>query len=125
MKRSARDAGGPTKRTTFEARRLLKVYLDAKDLERLTGRAREAGALVGEYVRSLVLDDLESLDALEAAEDAAAAKPQPIRVSREMLRDDAVPSPMARTRGACCPHGHERGEVCYKCDPKFGYPALP
>ena len=23
-----------------------------------------------------------------------------------------------------CPHHHERGELCYKCDPKFGVPNL-
>lgn len=24
-----------------------------------------------------------------------------------------------------CDHGKHHGEVCYKCDPKFGYPMLP
>lgn len=43
----------------FEHRVRLAVYLEAKDLQALTARARKSGKLVVEYVRELLLSDLE------------------------------------------------------------------
>src|SRR6266404_2473582 len=47
------------KRTRFEERGKLVVYLEEKDLQRLTKHARENGRVVGEYVRNLILEHLE------------------------------------------------------------------
>src|SRR6266850_3091816 len=47
------------KRTKFEERGKLVVYLEEKDLQRLTKHAREHGRVVGEYVRNLILEHLE------------------------------------------------------------------
>lgn len=42
----------------FIERALLKVYLERKDLLKLTERSIASGKLMGEYVRDLVLEDL-------------------------------------------------------------------
>jgi hypothetical protein len=46
-------------------RRLLKVYLDAEDFTRVTARANEERQAVSEYVRELVLEDLDAAGEFE------------------------------------------------------------
>ena len=50
---------GPMK---FEDRALLKVYIEAVDLQRIEGLARGAGKKVGEYARDLILGRIGSGD---------------------------------------------------------------
>jgi hypothetical protein len=37
---------------------------------------------------------------------------------------DVPTSQLVPTVKRMCPHHHQRGELCYKCDSKFGQPAL-
>jgi len=51
-----------TRRREFNDQAQLKVYLEAADKVRLTERAKENGRLVTEYVRELILADLDTAE---------------------------------------------------------------
>lgn len=46
-------------------------------------------------------------------------RPRAVRVVQQ--RADPVP---AVARVDACAHGKQKSELCYKCDPRFGYPVI-
>ena len=48
---------------------------------------------------------------------------KPARIDRQSLAD-ALPNTTLGVKEGMCPHHKMKGEVCYKCDHKFGMPAL-
>ena len=102
----------------FEVRARLVIYLEQADLNALTALAREDGRTLVEWARGLLIERLAPAVPLY---DVRPAKIEPqlrvrpgARLSTEPLAEIAE----------CCPHRKRKGELCYKCDPKMGYPTL-
>ena len=106
-----------TRRREFSDRAVLKVYFEATDLRRLTEMARAESRLVSEYVRVLVLEHLN-----EGGNGKAVRQDKPVHLAG---RSTVAPErPVERAGLGTCPHKKQRGELCYKCDPKFGLPSV-
>lgn len=128
----------------FKERARIVVYVEAKDLEILTARARTEHKTVVEYVRGLITEDLAgphlasiTKDSLESLRDnlpmekrmRKPSRRQPVTAPDVARKDIAVVQETASARtpeqaSGMCPHHKKLGEVCYKCDPKFGYPVI-
>ena len=78
---------------------------------------RKAGLVpLSAWIRSMVLEDNGKRKATVQAM-AAHAPTRPVKAGK---RETTQPAGEVGK----CPHRKMTGEVCYKCDPKFGYPEI-
>lgn len=88
-----------------------KLRINTEDLERWRREAR--GKYLAEWIRGKCNGgDIAAVDALL----------QRSEVIEEPTGKVYVPAPVKRVEK--CRHGKQRGELCYKCDVKWGYPCL-
>ena len=74
---------------------------------------KQAGLVpLSAYFRNLALGDRSVLEHGSITEQKEAHNVQPKSARAE------------EKTSADCPHHKRKGELCYKCDPKFGYPAI-
>lgn len=100
----------------FDAPVRLQVYLEREDLQRITERARSEGKLLSEWAREKLLAGVEDNPGVRREAGA-------VRVAKRRIGSGPVAQGSAVATGSC-PHHKRRGELCYKCDPKFGLPAI-
>ena len=93
-------------RRKYQDRKHITVYLDASEYEAIEKAAGGPGRM-SEWVRERCNEDLECLPARNVGTKAGKQADVPVRGSSEV-----------------CPHRKRRGELCYKCDPKFGLPNI-
>ena len=116
----------------FTDRARLVLYVEHGDLARMTERARREGKLLAEWAREALLEGLADKSVLErgnisgVAQSGRAPKParesvveQPVATGHNGEAAGSNPAPATK-----CPHHKQRGELCYKCDPKFGLPKI-
>ena len=107
------------KRTRFEERGKLVVYLEEKDLQRLTKHARENGRVVGEYVRHLILEHLEpglaSARSIRQSNGATVdARPQ--EQTRGKVTESTIPSGNVHSLDEPVYKSHRKNCACFLCD---------
>ena len=111
---------------------IVKFRVTDKEFAALTIIAEELGHTVSQVVR----DKLFAPDAQRPALATGAGQVKRSRRSTgespnttEIVRHIAPQGRMVDVRAPLpapgkCGHGKKQGEVCYKCDPRFGYPSL-
>jgi len=109
---------GPMK--AMNERRLLKVYLESSDLDRLTGYANRESKTVSEYVREMLLADFVAWNEFDESErkkvDRVQDVPKRAEVRAPERRESAAPRQVLGT----CRCGHRRaahfgGGACNQC----------
>lgn len=121
-------------RKLFTERARIVIYLEKSDELRMTAKAKENGELLAEWARNVLRNEL-TMESIPLP-DPPATKPKRTPHSPRSSGDVRPPqSPTAIERDdthfygvvapeAICQHRKYRGELCYKCDPKFGLPSL-
>lgn len=124
----------------FTERARLVIYVENADLERLTARARSEGKTLVEWGRETLLgaletgrvEDVPKRRAVRVARERTAAVAGPFDAGGKLGEGSTVchgevsgaEKPLSGPDAGYCPHRKQRGEVCYKCDPKMGYPSV-
>lgn len=123
----------------FTVRARLVCYMELEDLNRLTALAREEGKTLVEWARVTLLSALDSSSAADSgatvpvkgAGKAARSRRRTAEpgAAHEIVAPGGSVSQMGEVRMAPaaegrCAHGKRAGEVCYKCDERFGFPGL-
>ena len=105
------------KRLFIERSRLV-VYLESSDLQRLTEQARSEGKALVEWARETLLGELEN--------NSDVPRPRRVRVAERGIGAPERPETLVSVASGHgkCEHRKAKGELCYKCDPKFGLPAI-
>ena len=88
------------------AERRVTVLLTKRQYEELVQRAGIAP--MGAYIKSELFKDRSVLEQGKVSEQGSV-----LRSVKYEHRESGD-----------CPHRKRKGELCYKCDPKFGYPAI-
>jgi hypothetical protein len=116
-------------------RRLLKVYLDAEDFTRVTARANEERQAVSEYVRELVLEDLDAVGEFERVQRTkrvrvagrrtnaksgmgGVAVKEPEASVGEVVAGELEERAAVHPKGKYCAHGTQKGYRCWQCGGK-------
>lgn len=94
----------------------LTIRIDATDLERWKQAATAEGLNLSEWMRRRCASN--GVGVTELAE----PKRQKLSKLASSLPNTSVGAP--ELKPGQCPHHKLRGELCYKCDPKFGNPAV-
>jgi hypothetical protein len=114
-----------TRKRQFTERKLLKVYLDDTDFQRITASAKEAGISISEWVRGRCDQKVPTLEPSKSRPDRNNARKRPPGIEPPNDGPDTRPRGQSGpTPTEICPHHKQRGELCYKCDPKFGRPQV-
>jgi hypothetical protein len=103
------------KRAKFEERGKLVVYLEEKDLQRLTKCAREHGRVVGEYVRNLILGHLELSRSVQQSKDTVqveATAPEPAKGKIP----EGIPRGNVHSLAEPAYKSHRHGCTCFLCN---------
>lgn len=96
----------------MEKDKSFRLRVNAEDLERWRREAR--GKPLAEWIRGQCdRGDIAAVDSLL----------QRSEVIEEPIGKVYVPAAAVK-RVAKCRHGKQRGDLCYKCDVKWGYPCL-
>lgn len=100
----------------FTDRRRLVVYIEAAVHAELLAEGKRRGLTLCEIARERLTP--ATLPALAPQEPA---KP---RSRRPKALAGMADVPRILERPGACPHHKRAGELCYKCDPKMGFPLL-
>lgn len=125
----------------FKKRKLLKIYIEQSQFDQLKAAASLKCLSIGEFIRRQLVGLHESrfnavLDSADRTGSGKAAARRQRNASER--RDDGLPGAAAehsmevlqavrvqrRDAESACSHHKRKGDLCYKCDPKFGLPSL-
>lgn len=92
---------------------MVKVYLEASDVARLTQAAKNSGEMVAAFMRNLILEDLAERENLGAN---ALRRPEPVRLAqRGAGAPERSEDPKSAVPAKSCPHGKPKGWNCWRC----------
>ena len=99
-------------RKLFNDRARLVVYLEQAELDAMASNAKRYGQTLQEWARGVLTSSVQRVVEVEVT--------TPIIVKKPLahMRIDGLGVP------GQCEHKKKPGELCYKCDPKMGYPNL-
>lgn len=95
----------------------IQIRVDDSDLEDWTRKAGEADLSLSEWIRRKC--NRESIVSDAVLRDVRETTKR--HIQQQVLAERGVPEPGYWDK---CPHHKMRGELCYKCDPKFGMPQV-
>lgn len=113
------------------------IRVDGWDLEQWRARSTDMGLTLSEWVRRKCNEANVEVSGTETrrvhegrvsrrlarqVSTGEASKDTPRKPPKE--RDMAAHAEAESPSISCCPHKKSKGELCYKCDPKFGLPSI-
>lgn len=98
----------------------INIRVEPKELGEWVRRAGEQGLSLSAWIRERCNGEIPKAK----KRDGVAELPADGGVCVVAGRTDSPERTAATLPSETCEHHKKRGEVCYKCDPKFGYPAI-